>query len=94
MHTVATTYTNLTCITSHIFMQVLLITSSLLFLWMVSVYSYNAAALYYMHSMDKMDVDQLAILVLEEGDSSCLVFCPTKKNCQNMALLLAKLLPR
>jgi len=62
MHTVATTYTNLICITSHIFMQVLLITSSLLFLW---VYSYSAAALYYMHSMDKMDVDQPATLVLE-----------------------------
>lgn len=45
--------------------------------------------------MDKLDVDQLATLVLEVvPDSSCLIFCPTKKNCQNIALLLTKLLPR
>ena len=45
--------------------------------------------------MDKLDIDQLATLVLEViPDSSCLIFCPTKKNCQNIALLLTKLLPR
>ena len=43
----------------------------------------------------QLDPDQLAALVLEVvPDSSCLVFCPTKKNCQNVALLLAKCLQR
>ena len=42
-----------------------------------------------------MDPDQLGTLVLEVApQSSCLVFCPTKKNCQNVALLLAKCLQR
>ena len=43
----------------------------------------------------KMDPDQLCSLVAEVvPQSSCLVFCPTKKNCQNVALLLAKYLPK
>ena len=42
-----------------------------------------------------LDPDQLGALILEVvPQSSCLVFCPTKKNCQNVALLLAKCLQR
>ena len=42
-----------------------------------------------------VDPDQLGALVLEVvPQSSCLVFCPTKKNCQNVALLLAKCLQK
>ena len=41
------------------------------------------------------DPDQLCSLVLEIiPHSSCLVFCPTKRNCQNVALLLSSSLPR
>ena len=40
-----------------------------------------------------VDPDQLGALILEVAPQSlCLVFCPTKKNCQNVALLLAKCL--
>lgn len=43
----------------------------------------------------KQDPDQLLSLVLEViPDHSCLVFCSTKKNCQNLALLLVKFMPR
>lgn len=43
----------------------------------------------------ELDPDQLAALVLEMvPQSSCLVFCPTKKNCQNVALHLAYCLQR
>ena len=42
-----------------------------------------------------LDPDQLVTMVTEVvPESSCLVFCPTKKNCQNVSLLLAKSLPR
>jgi len=37
------------------------------------------------------DVDQLAGLVLEVvPHHSCLVFCPTKKNCENVAQLICR----
>lgn len=43
----------------------------------------------------KQDPDQLLSLVLEVvPDHSCLVFCSTKKNCQNLALLLVKFMSR
>ena len=43
----------------------------------------------------QMDRDQLCSLVMEVvPDSSCLLFCPTKKSCQNVATLLATCLPR
>ena len=48
-----------------------------------------------LQATDKLDIDQLATLVMEViPNSSCLIFCPTKKNCQNIAMLLTKLLPR
>jgi len=41
------------------------------------------------------DPDQLLPLVLEViPKHSCLIFCSTKKNCQNLALLLVKFMPR
>lgn len=46
-------------------------------------------------SLSQLDPDQLCSLVLEVvPHGSCLVFCPTKKNCQNVALLLSKSFPR
>lgn len=45
--------------------------------------------------VSQLDPDLLCSLVLEVlPDNSCLVFCPTKKNCQNVALLLAKCICR
>ena len=47
------------------------------------------------HTHSQLDPDQLTALVMEVvPDSSCLIFCPTKKSCQNLALLLTKTLPR
>ena len=37
------------------------------------------------------DVDRLTALVLEVvPNNSCLVFCPTKKNCENVAQLVCR----
>nr|CAB3252502.1 helicase POLQ-like [Phallusia mammillata] len=44
---------------------------------------------------EKADSDQLSTLIKEVvPDHSCLVFCPTKKNCENVAVLICKLLPK
>ncbi len=49
--------------------------------------------------MRSSDPDQLITLVTENFDpathilESCLIFCPTKKNCENVAQLLSKFLP-
>lgn len=46
-------------------------------------------------SVSQLDPDQLSSLVLEViPKGSCLVFCPTKKNCQNVALLLSRSIPK
>ena len=46
-------------------------------------------------SSRQLDSDQLCSLVAEVlPQDSCLVFCPTKKNCQNVALLLSAGLSR
>lgn len=43
----------------------------------------------------RCDVDHLAALVLEVvPDHSCLVFCPTKKNCENVARLVCKFMSK
>lgn len=43
----------------------------------------------------KDDPDQLAMLVKEViPENCCLIFCPSKTNCENVAQLLVKLLPR
>ena len=40
-----------------------------------------------------MDPDHVFGLVLEViPDNSCLVFCPTKKNCENVAMMLCKMM--
>jgi POLQ-like helicase len=42
-----------------------------------------------------LDVDSLAGLVMEVvPQNSCLVFCPTKKNCENVAQLICRFLPK
>lgn len=42
----------------------------------------------------KDDLDNLVTLVMEcIPDKSCLIFCPSKRNCENVALLLSRYLP-
>lgn len=49
----------------------------------------------YKSAMLKRDPDHLATLVNEVvPESSCLIFCATKQNCENVAVLLTELLPR
>ncbi|XP_019857706.1 PREDICTED: helicase POLQ-like [Amphimedon queenslandica] len=45
-------------------------------------------------SLNKVDPDQLVGLVSEVSPSSCLIFCSTKKNCENVALMISKGLPK
>lgn len=47
----------------------------------------------YSSSMQKMDADHIVALVTEVIPAhSCLVFCPTKKNCENVAGMICKYL--
>ncbi|XP_015195310.1 helicase POLQ-like isoform X2 [Lepisosteus oculatus] len=49
----------------------------------------------YSSSMQKMDPDHLIALVTEVIPAhSCLVFCPTKKNCENVAEMICKYLKK
>nr|XP_060635284.1 helicase POLQ-like [Anolis sagrei ordinatus] len=49
----------------------------------------------YSSSLQKMDPDHLIALVTEViPNYSCLVFCPTKKNCENVAEMICKYLNR
>ncbi|XP_041915107.1 helicase POLQ-like isoform X1 [Alosa sapidissima] len=49
----------------------------------------------YSNSLKKMDPDHIVALVTEVIPSqSCLVFCPTKKNCENVAGMICKYLAR
>ena len=42
-----------------------------------------------------VDPDLIGGLVMEViPQSSCLVFCPTKKNCENVAQLICNVLPK
>lgn len=44
--------------------------------------------------VSQLDPDHLCSLVMEVVPrGSCLIFCPTKRNCQNVALLLSKCIP-
>lgn len=43
--------------------------------------------------MQKVDPDHIIALVTEVIPAhSCLVFCPTKKNCENVAAMICKYL--
>lgn len=49
----------------------------------------------YSPEMAKVDPDHLLGLVTEViPQHSCLIFCPTKKNCENVALMLSKLMAK
>jgi hypothetical protein len=49
----------------------------------------------YSPEMNRVDPDHLLGLVTEViPDHSCLIFCPTKKNCENVALMLSKLIAK
>ena len=49
----------------------------------------------YSDTLKKMDPDHLVALVTEVIPSySCLVFCPTKKNCENVAEMICKSLSK
>lgn len=49
----------------------------------------------YKSKMLKRDPDHVAALVLEiVPHASCLIFCPTKQNCENVAVMLGDLFPR
>lgn len=45
--------------------------------------------------MARADPDHLAGLVAEcAPENSCLIFCSSRKNCENVALLLSRILPK
>ncbi|KAF5286180.1 hypothetical protein FQR65_LT12938 [Abscondita terminalis] len=47
----------------------------------------------YSDKLNQIDPDHIGGLVMETiPDGSCLVFCPTKKNCENVAKLLCKVI--
>ncbi|XP_053952695.1 helicase POLQ-like isoform X2 [Anastrepha ludens] len=49
----------------------------------------------YSESLTRSDPDHLAGLVAECAPEHCvLVFCPSRKNCENVALLLSRILPK
>lgn len=54
----------------------------------------RSVAFGYRDAVLRRDPDHLAGLVSEViPEQACLVFCPTKRNCENVALLLSQLLP-
>ena len=54
---------------------------------------YTVLLFQYSSEIKKQDPDHLLGLVLEViPDNSCLVFCATKKNCENVALMLSRLM--
>lgn len=49
----------------------------------------------YSDTLKKLDPDHLVALVTEViPNHSCLVFCPTKKNCENVAEMICKILSK
>ncbi|XP_030385785.1 helicase POLQ-like [Scaptodrosophila lebanonensis] len=49
----------------------------------------------YSKAVAREDPDHLAGLVTEcAPENSCLIFCPTRKNCENVAQLLSRILPK
>ncbi|XP_011195751.1 helicase POLQ-like isoform X2 [Zeugodacus cucurbitae] len=60
------------------------------------VFVYNRSVDFnYSESMARTDPDHLAGLVAECAPEHCvLIFCPSRKNCENVALLLSRILPK
>lgn len=51
--------------------------------------------LQYSRNLEKADPDHIIALVTEVIPKySCLVFCPTKKNCENVASMVCKYLKK
>ncbi|XP_076056101.1 mutagen-sensitive 301 [Oratosquilla oratoria] len=49
----------------------------------------------YSKQQKKIDIDMVGALVLEVvPQNSCLVFCPTKKNCENVSQVICRILPK
>ncbi|KAH8365770.1 hypothetical protein KR093_004238, partial [Drosophila rubida] len=49
----------------------------------------------YSPAVERADPDHLAGLISEcAPENCCLVFCPTRKNCENVALLLSRIVPK
>ncbi|BFF99603.1 helicase POLQ-like [Drosophila madeirensis] len=49
----------------------------------------------YSEAVKRADPDQLAGLISEcAPEHCCLVFCPSRKNCENVALLLSRIVPK
>ncbi|KAH8402825.1 hypothetical protein KR222_001892, partial [Zaprionus bogoriensis] len=49
----------------------------------------------YSAAVERADPDHLAGLISEcAPEQCCLVFCPTRKNCENVALLLSRIVPK
>lgn len=59
-----------------------------------SYYSF-CFCLQYSATAAAVDPDLIGGLVMEViPENSCLVFCPTKKNCENVAQLICRVLPK
>uniref|UniRef100_H0XAQ0 Helicase, POLQ like n=1 Tax=Otolemur garnettii TaxID=30611 RepID=H0XAQ0_OTOGA len=77
---------------SHIFQVTLNIDS---ISWLLTTLSLHLIVLQYSDTLKKMDPDHLVALVTEViPNYSCLVFCPTKKNCENIAEMICKFLSK
>lgn len=59
------------------------------------VFQVTLVLLQYSDTLKKVDPDRLVALVTEViPNYSCLVFCPSKKNCENVAEMLCKFLSK
>jgi POLQ-like helicase len=61
----------------------------------ICVFSCTHFCLQYSAAAASVDPDMIGGLVGEViPESSCLVFCPTKKSCENVAQLICSVLPK
>lgn len=62
---------------------------------LLQLQSARLLVLQYSDALKRMDPDHLVALVTEVIPTySCLVFCPSKKNCENVAEMLCKFLSK
>lgn len=60
----------------------------------INVYKQLPLFLKYSEKLNKIDPDCLGGLVMEViPNDSCLIFCSSKKNCENVAYLLCRVIP-